>query len=349
MQARRILTTAALVAGVFILAAPAAYAQSTYDWNGSQNVNWSNANNWTRTSGSGSAPPGSGDTANIPSGDIDNEPTVDSTVSVGTITISSGRTLTISNPLTVGTFTINSGSTVSGTSSLTINTTLTMGDDLTIGTFTMGSSASGTTGANTLTVNDSSGFTISSGGLLNVDDAGLVDLAGGGTHTINGTAANNGLRLSIANSRLRISSSATLSGTGYIEGQHDSALIELAADVAFTSAITIEGNLQIVPVQYATGTRFINNGFVDANNAGTLELNVHYLDTATPTGPSGSWRVGDSGSAFLKFSVGSTLMSGTFTVSNGMLDIDQNITTSGNLTFTGGTISVAPGVTFQAS
>ncbi len=143
-----------------------------------------------------------------------------------------------------------------------------------------------------------------------------------------------------------------LTGNGEIDGQHNSAKITLGNGRTLTSKITIEGNCQIGPVPGAAGTTFVNGsgGLVHANNAGTLHLNVHSLGS-----PSGTWRVSSSASAILEFSVGSTTMTGDFTVNEGTLNIDASVGTSGRLIFckngsTNPKINVAgSGVSFKAS
>lgn len=181
---------------------------------------------------------------------------------------------------------------------------------------------------------------------LDISAGRKLSLNGSNAHTIDGTLSLLGSGTATLHFK---TNSVTVDGSGSIDGQDNGAKIELATDIVLTSTTTIEGRLQVLPAEDATGTRFINNGAVDANDAGTLQLNVHYLDTSAPAGPSGTWRVGTNSSAILQFSVGSILMSGAFTVSDGKLDVDQAVTTTANLTFDGGIIDVAASTAYQAS
>jgi hypothetical protein len=112
------------------------------------------------------------------------------------------------------------------------------------------------------------------------------------------------------------------------------------------NGVTICGALEITESGTPTNTRFINHGVVSADLAsGMLELDVDHLDTGTYCA-SGDWDVSAS-SAILRFTVGSTYLCGKFSVSNGTLDIDANVWTDGDLSFTGGGIAVASGMSFK--
>jgi hypothetical protein len=139
-----------------------------------------------------------------------------------------------------------------------------------------------------------------------------------------------------------------LAGSGSIIGADDNCQIMLGNDyLDLTSSITIRGALAIVESGSQTDTSFINNGTVSANLAsGTLELAVDYLDDGTCS--TGNWTVSAS-SAVLQFGVGSTLLSGNFSISNGTLDIDADVWTEGDMSFTGGTIDVADGASFKVN
>lgn len=350
MKRNTILTTAALfAAALFILDNPAANAGTYYfDPPSGTTGNWNDSTMW-RDSCGGSAlsdwPDDSADIVYICSGDT---VTVNVTVDVATITVQGGG-LTISNPVTVGTLTINSGSTVTGTSSLTINTGLAMADDLTIGLLTMGGSASGTTGANTLTISSASGLTINNGGVLSVDNAsGVVVLSGGGTsHTVAGT-----LYLDNAGSTLSITSSCTIDGAGSIVGKSNTARIDIDASVVLTSETNIVGAMEIHGLSADTDGTFVNgcNGIVDADGSQSDKTITLYEgifdDEACPEDGNvePQWKVTLSG-ATLHFRSGITVtcLVGDFTVSAGTLDADETFLTTGDLAFTGGTINVNAG------
>lgn len=198
-----------------------------------------------------------------------------------------------------------------------------------------------------LTITASGGLVLFEGGLLTIPRGGTVVLTGGGTSLVNGL-------IRLVDGRVRDDSTFQIAttdhaliGDGSVDGEHSSAFVIIGERLTLTSEITLEGLLQIVPAKQATGTTFINNGAVDANNSGTLELNVHNLDDGS-NNVTGTWRVGTSSSAVLKVQVGSTLLTGGVTVADGTLDIDENLCTAGDLTFTGGRIDVAPGKSFTA-
>ena len=201
------------------------------------------------------------------------------------------------------------------------------------------------TGSHTLTITGDGGLTICLGGLLNVDGAGTVDLTSGGTHTINGE-----LRLCVSGSTLRISSNgSTIDGSGKIEGRNNTARIEIAAEnspgISLTSSVDIVGALEIAGLSAdgkTTGT-FTNSDIVHADAAsGDKRITVV---SGTIDG-SGTWQVSHS-DAEIQFDV-SAILTGTFDIDDGTLDINQNVTTS-DLEFSGGTIEVAANKTFQAS
>jgi hypothetical protein len=144
-----------------------------------------------------------------------------------------------------------------------------------------------------------------------------------------------------------------LIGNGSIIGADHSCQITLDTNsqVLRSNGVTISGALEITEDTSGgdpTNTRFINDGTVSANLAsGMLELDVDHLDTGTYCA-SGDWDVSAS-SATLRFTVGSMYLCGKFSVSNGTLDIDDDVWTDGDLSFTSGTIDVANGVSFKVN
>ena len=153
---------------------------------------------------------------------------------------------------------------------------------------------------------------------------------------------------------LRFMYSHTLSDSGgYITGSHASAKIEIVDGKTLTSQITIDGMLQIYGLAGGSTTRFINGsgGLVRADDAGTLELNVDALDDGTNCS-AGDWEVSGDSAAILQFTVGSTKLSGDFTVNvshaSGKLWIRDNVATEGDLIFSDGTILVDSECYFKA-
>jgi phage baseplate assembly protein gpV len=136
---------------------------------------------------------------------------------------------------------------------------------------------------------------------------------------------------------------------GVIEGWDDeTSWITVASGKTLVNNIQIMGSLQI----QAGGATFINDGIVEANHesggggrgitcfSGAFEGN----DDAY-----GTYRVSDSFSTLQFAANTATGLESDFEVTAGKLEIDIDVWTSGDLTFTGGTIKVADGVSFKTN
>ncbi len=130
--------------------------------------------------------------------------------------------------------------------------------------------------------------------------------------------------------------SHTVSGSGTIRGQNNSARIHIACGVTFTNDVKIVGRLRM------TGSGdFTNDGSVSADDTnGTLDVQV----TGTiDDEPGAGWKVTSPG-AILRFLEEPACLQGDFTVTNGSLRAgddavdDIDVVTSGDLTHTGGKI-----------
>lgn len=161
----------------------------------------------------------------------------------------------------------------------------------------------------------------------------------------------NGIVLDSTGSKLKVSNDLTISGTGELYGGSTTAEIQIADTKTLTSEITIEGALKIKEVTPATeSATFINNGLVDANINGTLEVATDTI--SDDTGRRWSLDDDDARLLFSADATGNNKLVGNFDIDAGTLDIDANITTSGTLdqaASTTSTIDVAAGKTFQAS
>lgn len=144
-------------------------------------------------------------------------------------------------------------------------------------------------------------------------------------------------------------------GTGQIIGEHNSAIIDDDPENARTLTIrerpSGDGDEMIIRGALTIQVSLVNDSRVLAND-GTAEgtRDRLTLDSGTFTG-SGTYEV-NTPNAFLEFDAAGVTATGLatdFAVSNGTLDIDVNVTTTGELTFTGGTITVEAGDTFRAS
>lgn len=184
---------------------------------------------------------------------------------------------------------------------------------------------------------------IASGGRLVITDTGTLTLTGdpNSVSTINGW-----IDLDDCGARLVFSADHTLSGSGYIAGHCGTARVELLNAITLTvsSGFTIQGALEI---RAGSGT-LDNDGLVEANHccAGNTTLTCY---SGTFTG-SGEYKVSVSGCTLkLDLGISDTNLAADFTVTNGTLDIDEEVITSGNYEQTGGTLDVAVGKKFQAS
>jgi hypothetical protein len=194
---------------------------------------------------------------------------------------------------------------------------------------------------------------------ITVESTGTLNVEAGRTLTVDGSdnsvsSVDGTINLEGSGSKLVITTNNhTLVGGGSIDGQNAAAAIEIATNMTLTNTAAITGNLLITPVSEATGTTFINNGVVHANNAGTLYIGPDSIGVS-----SGVWQVSTSESAVLQIDASSANShSGSVNVFNGLLDVDNDFATTGNLTFTGGSIDVqgyqavpeTPARTFSAS
>lgn len=175
--------------------------------------------------------------------------------------------------------------------------------------------------------------------------SGTVTLTGNGcaTSKIDGTVILQRTAPLIFGSLAFTTNDHVLKGDGAIVGQDNVTRIQVSGGLTLTSDITIAGALQI----HAGAGTFKNTGLVQADD-GTANSDTLVLASGTYTG-SGEWKAA-SADAFLRFgfAVTATKLTGDFTVSRGTLDIDADVCTTGNLTFTGGKIDVAAGKSFKA-
>jgi hypothetical protein len=185
------------------------------------------------------------------------------------------------------------------------------------------------TSTNTLKIENASGLNIDASGMLDVSDAGVLQLDGGGTHTNAGT-----IELSISNSRLNItSSSATISGTdGIIDGVHNSAKVQVAADLTLTVAFgqSITGRMELHGLSGGSALgKFDIDGIVDANVASeTMKFAAGTFEG------SGTIKATNSDS-IVQFASGGTYtgLATNFVLSGGGdFDVDENVSSTGGFT-----------------
>jgi hypothetical protein len=192
---------------------------------------------------------------------------------------------------------------------------------------------------------------------LSIQDDRVLTLNNGSSSdsTISGT-----VYLVDSDSELAITTNNhTISGSGSLVGQDDDALITVASSRTLTNQTTIAGAMKI---QGGASAIFDNDGLVVADDP-TSGSNTITCDTGTFRGDytgtdQGVYKV-DGGT--LKFSTGvdDTGMDARFIItdSGGLLDIDENISTTDEFEQYGGTINVQgyveegeiPAKTFSAS
>ena len=186
---------------------------------------------------------------------------------------------------------------------------------------------------------------------LKIDVDGCLKIAANVTLTIAGTAAHNEstvdgtIILAGDEATLKIiQSDHTLSGQGRLIGKSNTALIRVTGNLALTSSITIKGALQI----RAGSGEFINDGLVMSRHAAEDDdtLTV-YSGTLKGVGTYQANRAGSTLHFRANIMVG-TGFACDFNVLAGTLGIDEDVQTSGDLSFSGGTIRVAAGKTFIA-
>lgn len=188
--------------------------------------------------------------------------------------------------------------------------------------------------------------------------SGTLHIASGTTLTLHGVAGNVLVNVPGAGTINLEGSSSVLEflddglivaegEAGKIVGQHNDAKILLDNDTTLTNKVDIEGHLQITEAAGENAT-FVNEGTVHANSNGTLYINT---DAVEDTGlVEFRWKVSTNSSAVLKLeptNVTPPTLGGNFRVENGTLDIQATVNTTGDLSQTGGTISVADGAVLQ--
>lgn len=190
---------------------------------------------------------------------------------------------------------------------------------------------------------------VRSGGKINIASGGILILTGnhGSTSRIDGD-----IFLQASSAVIEIKDNDhTFSGSGEIIGQANGA--EIREKFGQTRQLTLDTDLTVRGA-LKFKLDLVNNGLVWADDATTAgSRDTLELFSGTFTG-SGEWRVQrfrGVNTAILKFAAGITAtgLTGDFTVrANTVLDIDDSVTTTGDLTFDGGKIEVAPSKAFTA-
>ena len=166
----------------------------------------------------------------------------------------------------------------------------------------------------------------------------------------NSSVASNA-RVEIAgNGKLKISGSLTLSGSGSVRGLNLTGHIEFTGTYDLYNTSTIEGAVQINHATEAGAFGLINDGLVHANHTtGGIAAQTLLLRDGTFRW-SGEYKVSNHSDArlYLWSGIDDTGLAAKITVANGHLRLEENVTTTGHLTFTGGEITVTGSHTLTA-
>ena len=189
--------------------------------------------------------------------------------------------------------------------------------------------------------------------------SGTLDIASGTTLTLHGVSGDVLVNVQFAGTINLVGSDSVLEfledglivsegEAGKIVGADDDAQIILADNTTLTNKVIIEGNLQITEAAIDDAT-FVNEGTVHANASGTLYINTDQMEDSLGLGQP-RWKVSRNSSAVLKLeptNATAPTLAANFRVENGTLDIQATVNTTGDLSQTGGTISVADGAVLQ--
>ncbi|MEP6848650.1 MAG: CSLREA domain-containing protein [Acidobacteriota bacterium] len=175
-------------AGTGLTATGALTVTNTATWTGSNSIAWATAGNWSPT-----VTPASTNDVSIPAAGVTNEPTISTAVSVGNITESAGRTLTIT-----------SGNSLAASGTCTINGTMSVAGTFTCGSFT-GTGTVNFTGATTQNV--------PSGSYQNIGVTNAAGINLTGSTTVNGTLTMSGGNINTGANVLSIATTGSITRT----------------------------------------------------------------------------------------------------------------------------------------
>ena len=312
----------AALAAVLTLAGfllPASGFAATRTWDGSVSNDWTVAGNWD------TGVPGAGDTAVIPNATTD--PLITTTVTVNTVTISSGGVLTVNGTLNTTNLNMTNG-TVSGTGPVNISGTYnhSSGTMDGTGTTTIGASGTGNFDSSYLALNRPF---VNNGDITMTGGSAYFYMNTGGSF-VNG----NGALVDIQHNTYAwygLQNTLTVTNTGTVRRSTSSGAATIY-NIVFTNTSPGTVQVQSGKLDFSTAGSSTNTGAFTISAGATLDLG----GTATRT-ISGSI----TGSGFVIFSSGTTTLTGTYsiantTISGGTVNFNQASTqTLPTLTMTG--------------
>ncbi len=225
-----------LVLGQFLLMASPVLA-ATCTWTGGS-TNWADAGNWANCSG---AVPGATDTAVIPA--TANDPTISANADIGTLTIDSGATVTISDAVTVTAGSLNLSGTLTGSGDITVSLAATW----------------------------NAGSTMSGSGETHIMGSATFDLSAYGVDLVGRTVRNEGAMTWTGPSTIWASSGAAFinAAAGTISAQATSGSVEFY-DALNTTSFQNQGAITLNAANSGYGlnmlTAFSNDGAVTLQN-----------------------------------------------------------------------------------
>jgi fibronectin-binding autotransporter adhesin len=335
--------------------------QNVVRWNGSASSTWGTAGNWTVVQGTPSTPPGVNDVVSLGGAAFTNQPTITTAVSVKSLQFGSAQAITLTlsgGSLTTGgnidgVWSANANHTIAvGTQTLNVGADLILSDGTANHTIGLAISTGTVTVTGSLTERGGANITFSGAGNLNI--ATDYNYTSGTFTANNSTVKYNG------------TSSQVVAGLTY----NNMTIDKTAGTASTSSAVTVGGaltlstsaNLSLGASLGVTGNITINAGTTLQANGSAITLGGNWINTGSFTAGTslvtmngiGSQTIGittfnnltinkSSGTASL---TGNVTISGNLSVSNGTLDI-VNFTSNRNPV--GGTFSLSSGTTLRLS
>lgn len=322
-------------------------------WNGSVSSDWFNAANWTTVQGTPSLPPGVNDIAEIGTAAFTNQPVINNTASVKSITLGSQQPVTLT--LAAGGSLTTQGNITgiwSANATHTINTDgriLTVNGDLALSDGTSGHAINLVVGGGTVTVAGS--VTQSGGANVSFSDAGILNV-GGSYNYVNGTFTPGTSTIDYTGTGTQ-----TVAALPYYNLQ-----INKTGGTALTNNVTtIAGNLIVTQGTLNLNGNTTITGAVNISSGATLNSGSITLTAGGNWNNSGTFI--PSGSTVILNGTGTQTISATtfnnltINKSGSVATLTGNCTINGNLILSTGTLDLAtfsanrssPGGTFTIS
>lgn len=187
---------------------------------------------------------------------------------------------------------------------------------------------------------------------LTIDSGGKVEVTGGGSAQLTIAGASPVLAINqddgvvINAGVLEFGATVTVTGSGRLKGNHANAVIQIApgsGTVTLQNNVEFHGLFTMQEQASVSGTsNYINGNLLHADGAGAILLAASLNSVDDVSGAVVRWKASANGSASLRFNVAATGLEGYFYVETGSLYFDEDVTTTGLLSFkTNGVIQTA--------